>query len=121
MFFFGANWSGYNCNNLDIAASYAGVLYSITNTFATIPGFVAPLIVDWITRDNVHSEELWRSAFFVFAGVGWFGGVCFIILGSGEAQPWAVLESADVDGTVFVHASSDDHPEVKQGEKSSEA
>ena len=38
MVFFGANWSGYNCNNLDIAPNFAGVLYSITNTFATVPG-----------------------------------------------------------------------------------
>ena len=84
MFFFGANFSGYNCNNLDIAPAFAGVVFGITNTVATIPGFVAPAVVNWVTEENIHSEELWRQTFFVFATVGWFGGIAFILLASGN-------------------------------------
>jgi len=110
MFFFGANWSGYNCNNLDIAPNYAGVLFSMTNTVATIPGFVAPTVVDWLTKEDVHSEELWRHVFFVFAGVGCFGGSMFILFASGEVQPWAATsESDEVKNLLPVNEESDSH------------
>ncbi|XP_075243966.1 sialin-like [Convolutriloba macropyga] len=99
MVFFGANWSGYNCNNLDIAPNFAGVLYSITNTFATVPGFIAPILVEWITHDNIHSEELWRYSFYLFAAVSWFGGLMFILLASGEVQSWAIVEKQIVTET----------------------
>ncbi|XP_063710306.1 sialin-like isoform X2 [Symsagittifera roscoffensis] len=110
MFFFGANWSGFNCNNLDIAPNLAGVLFAITNTFATIPGFVAPLVVGWITADNVHSEKLWRYAFFTFASVSWFGGLVFILFASGELQPWAAgINSDNIDNDCRDLINQSDH------------
>ena len=117
MFFFGANFSSYNCNNLDIAPNYAGVLFSITNTAATVPGFVAPVVVNWITQDDIHSETLWRYAFFTFAGVGWFGGLVFILLASGEIQPWAMAMEGEVeafldDSSEYSHDSSSDQGEI---------
>jgi hypothetical protein len=43
--FAGFPLSGFNVNHLDLAPKYAGVLMGITNTFATIPGFLAPQVV----------------------------------------------------------------------------
>ncbi|CAG5125167.1 unnamed protein product, partial [Candidula unifasciata] len=47
--FMSFNRAGYNVNHLDLAPSYAGVLFGITNTAATIPGMVAPLIAGILT------------------------------------------------------------------------
>uniref|UniRef100_A0A673T8G0 Sialin n=2 Tax=Suricata suricatta TaxID=37032 RepID=A0A673T8G0_SURSU len=43
--------SGFSINHLDIAPSYAGILLGITNTFATIPGMVGPIIAKSLTPD----------------------------------------------------------------------
>lgn len=47
---------GYQVNHLDIAPQYSGVLFGITNTFATLPGFLGPLIVGAITDHNVRTQ-----------------------------------------------------------------
>ena len=36
--------AGFNINHIDIAPRFAGVLMGITNTIATIPGFVGPQV-----------------------------------------------------------------------------
>ena len=36
--------AGFNVNHIDIAPKFAGVLMGITNTAATIPGFVGPQV-----------------------------------------------------------------------------
>ncbi|KAM6355430.1 sialin isoform 3-T3 [Podargus strigoides] len=43
--------SGYSINHLDIAPSYAGILLGITNSFATIPGMVGPVIAKNLTHN----------------------------------------------------------------------
>lgn len=35
----------------DIAPMYAGVIYGISNTVATIPGFLSPLAIGFLTPD----------------------------------------------------------------------
>ncbi|ESO91410.1 hypothetical protein LOTGIDRAFT_63537, partial [Lottia gigantea] len=49
MIFTGLNRSGYVINHVDFAPRYAGELFGITNTFATIPGMIAPIVVGLIT------------------------------------------------------------------------
>jgi hypothetical protein len=36
--------AGFNINHLDIAPRYSGVLMGITNTAATLPGFIGPAV-----------------------------------------------------------------------------
>jgi hypothetical protein len=40
---------GYTVNINDVGGKYSGVLFGISNTFATIPGFIAPYVVSKIT------------------------------------------------------------------------
>ena len=51
--FSGLNQIGYAVNHLDIAPRYAGVLMGISNTFATVPGFLSPLVTGHIARNKV--------------------------------------------------------------------
>ncbi|OWK57704.1 Sialin [Lonchura striata] len=48
--------SGYSINHLDIAPSYAGILLGITNSFATIPGMVGPVIAKNLTHNRITLE-----------------------------------------------------------------
>jgi MFS family permease len=52
--FIGFQASGSLISHLDIASNYAGTLMGITNMLASIPGFVGPMFVGWITNNNVR-------------------------------------------------------------------
>lgn len=40
-------------NSNDVAAGYAGIVFGISNTFATIPGIVSPYLVGVITKNVI--------------------------------------------------------------------
>lgn len=90
----GVSASGFNINHLDIAPSYAGILLGITNTFATIPGMVGPVIARSLTANNTMEE--WQTVFYIAAAINLFGATFYAVFGRGSVQPWAVK-------TVFNH------------------
>ena len=47
-------WAGFAINHLDIAPRYASLLFGITNTCATIPNILSPVIVGAVTADGVR-------------------------------------------------------------------
>lgn len=54
----GACYSGYMCSHADIAPAFAGTLMGLTNTFATIPGFLSPMVTGAITNGNVSNRDV---------------------------------------------------------------
>ncbi|KAJ7427633.1 sialin isoform X2 [Willisornis vidua] len=80
--------SGYSINHLDIAPSYAGILLGITNSFATIPGMVGPVIAKNLTQNNTVGE--WQTVFYIAASINLCGAIFFALFASGEVQDWAV-------------------------------
>jgi ACS family sodium-dependent inorganic phosphate cotransporter-like MFS transporter 5 len=84
----GISFAGWSVNHLDLAPPYAGTLMGITNTLATMPGFIGPSVVGAITYRN-HTAEAWRKVFYIAAGVYGFGTLFYALFGSGEKQPWA--------------------------------
>ena len=49
----GLAWSGFPVNHLDIAPRYASLLLGISNCAATLPGIFSPLLVGYITTNEV--------------------------------------------------------------------
>ncbi|XP_018427505.1 PREDICTED: sialin [Nanorana parkeri] len=84
----GLSIAGYNINHLDIAPSFAGLLLGITNTFATIPGMVGPVIAKSLTHEN--TVEQWQVVFYIAAAINVFGALFFAAFASGTVQDWAV-------------------------------
>ncbi|XP_045163065.2 uncharacterized transporter slc-17.2-like isoform X2 [Mercenaria mercenaria] len=93
--FTGVSRAGYGVNHVDFAPKYAGVLYGITNTMATIPGMTAPLLAGYLTPNNTPEE--WRNVFYVCAGFDAFGILIFCLFGSGELQDWAKDQDFEVE------------------------
>eukprot|EP00112_Aurelia_sp_Birch-Aquarium-sp1_P022983 Seg668.1 transcript_id=Seg668.1/GoldUCD/mRNA.D3Y31 product=Sialin protein_id=Seg668.1/GoldUCD/D3Y31 len=85
--FLGFNNAGFLINHLDIASKYAGILLGITNTVATIPGFLGPQVVGILT-ENKPTREQWQKVFFISAAISTFGGIIFVIFSSGNEQSW---------------------------------
>ncbi|GFO45158.1 vesicular glutamate transporter 1 [Plakobranchus ocellatus] len=55
--FSGFTMAGYSVNHLDIAPTYAGVLYAISNTVGTTSGFIGPAIVGALTNGKVSDRQ----------------------------------------------------------------
>jgi len=46
--------AGSSVNHLDIAPVHSGILLGVTNTIATIPGFVSPQLAKFIAKEVKH-------------------------------------------------------------------
>ncbi|XP_053397623.1 sialin-like isoform X2 [Mercenaria mercenaria] len=78
---------GHIPNIVDIAPRYSSIIFGISNTIATIPGIVAPIVVGEITKTGTNEE--WRVTFFIAAGVALFAAVLYGIFADSELAPWA--------------------------------
>lgn len=83
----GGMFSGYLSNHIDIAPNFAGTLIAITNTFATVPGIVVPVIVGELTQRN-PTVESWQIVFWVTITLYSIATIIYGIFGSGEEQKW---------------------------------
>lgn len=54
----GIAWAGFGVNHLDIAPRYASLLIGITNTFATVPSIVVPILVGAISGVSFRKDKL---------------------------------------------------------------
>ncbi|XP_076085056.1 sialin-like [Mytilus galloprovincialis] len=88
LLFTGFERAGYAVNHIDIAPKYGGILYGITNTIATIPGMVAPVIAGELTPNDTSEE--WRNVFYVTAAFYVLGAIIYCCTARGEIQPWAL-------------------------------
>jgi ACS family sodium-dependent inorganic phosphate cotransporter len=57
----GGMYCGFLANHIDLAPNFAGTLIAITNTVATIPGFVVPIFVGNLTHGNVRIISILTS------------------------------------------------------------
>ncbi|MFN8570789.1 MAG: MFS transporter [Gemmatimonadaceae bacterium] len=74
--------SGYGPNAFDIAPQYADVIWGISNTAGTIPGIVGVAVTGWL----VQGTGSYSTPFIVTAGIGAFGALVYLTIGSGERR-----------------------------------
>lgn len=53
--------SGYLANPLDIAPQFASIIVGISNTFATLPGLISPVLTGYIVLTPVSVSNLFHS------------------------------------------------------------
>ncbi|BFZ21120.1 hypothetical protein BsWGS_24159 [Bradybaena similaris] len=97
----GCTMAGFNVNHLDIAPKFAGVLCGITNALATIPGFVGPVVVGFLTNNN-ETRHQWQIIFFITGAIYVSGAIIFIIFAKGEEMPWSRASPKESDITIVV-------------------
>jgi MFS transporter, ACS family, solute carrier family 17 (sodium-dependent inorganic phosphate cotransporter), other len=73
---------GMGINPLDIGPKYAGALVGMTNTAATIPGILAPLITGFIVKWTGD----WNMVFYLAIGVMLVGTVIWDAFATGEKR-----------------------------------
>ncbi|KAL0266390.1 UNVERIFIED_CONTAM: hypothetical protein PYX00_008943 [Menopon gallinae] len=89
----GFAWSGFGVNHLDIAPRHAGVLMGFSNTFATLPGMISPVVTGFIVQNK--SAEEWTKVFYIASSVYLVGAITYGLFASGEKQPWASDDEED--------------------------
>lgn len=86
--FNGCSFVAYNVNHADLAPSFTGLLFGITNTVANAPGFLAPEMVGAFTK-NESTILTWSFVWYTTAGIYVFGAIFYSIFAEAELQPWA--------------------------------
>uniref|UniRef100_A0A336KTH8 CSON014673 protein n=1 Tax=Culicoides sonorensis TaxID=179676 RepID=A0A336KTH8_CULSO len=96
--------SGFAVNALDLAPNHAAVIMGITNTFATLPGIISPMLTGFIvTADPLNPLEQdkldsqWKIVFIISASIYLVGCVVYWFFCSGNLQPWAIEKKTDGD------------------------
>ncbi|CAG0883594.1 unnamed protein product, partial [Cyprideis torosa] len=85
-------YSSFLVNNLDIASNFAGTMFGITNSLATIPGWVAPLVTGAVLQGQPTFER-WRIAFWIAIALLLFNAIFYLLFGTAEEQSWNREES----------------------------
>nr|XP_018673029.2 sialin-like [Ciona intestinalis] len=85
--FVGCNYAGYRVALVDMAPSYSGILYSISNVMTCFVMLFATQIVGVMLGDG--SLPYWKTMFYVTSAISAFGLLVFLWFGTCELQPWA--------------------------------
>ncbi|XP_002734991.1 sialin-like [Saccoglossus kowalevskii] len=106
--FASVSYPGFKVNHVEIAPRFAGVLYGITNTAATIPGFVAPYVNGIILQNRGTTADSWLIIFLIAAGFYFVGGTVVLATIKTEEQEWAKPRKYGDRVRVELDSSSED-------------
>ncbi|CAH1997698.1 unnamed protein product [Acanthoscelides obtectus] len=83
----GAIHSGVLINPVDLAPNYSGIIMGFGNGLSQIFSIIAPLAVQFLVTDE-EDKSLWRIIFITAAAMFVGTNLFFVLLSSGEVQPW---------------------------------
>lgn len=88
----GGIYVGHMLNHIDIASNYAGILISLTNTIATLPGILIPIFIGKLSMDEGGMTlQCWKIVFYSCAVFYFVETVAYMFFASGETEEWNVL------------------------------
>ncbi|KAG1658840.1 Sialin [Nymphon striatum] len=94
---------GYMANFMDISSKYATIIMGISNTIATIPGCISPLMAGLLTSE--HTLEEWRIVFYISGVLNSFGGTFFLLFASGSEKSPLTSYTDESEALLHVQAS----------------
>jgi ACS family sodium-dependent inorganic phosphate cotransporter len=104
---------GYAPNILDLSAYFGGLLMGISNTVATIPGIVSPIITGLVVTSDTKSAttiDEWRFVFWLGLCVAVVGNGIFVVFAGGQHLPGLQAPSDELldedDGALAEDGSS---------------
>merc|ERR1719481_1298179 len=87
----GALSAGHFSTLVDIAPSFAGTLFGVTNTSASLTILLTPLLGGAITRGN-QSWEAWGTVFGIGAAGYTVMNLVYVLTVRSDPQPWGRVE-----------------------------
>ncbi|XP_067118854.1 sialin-like [Centruroides vittatus] len=92
---FGMTGGGDFPTVVDMAPSFAGVIYSLVNSVGCSSAVFCPYVAGVLLEESHGSIEKWSLVFYISAGFFVFGGILFLLTASSEVQPWATITKDD--------------------------
>ncbi|KAG9509450.1 Sialin, partial [Fragariocoptes setiger] len=93
MILYGMSAGGDNPIVVEMAPDFSGTLYGVTNAIASIPGFLAPIIVGCMLDSNKFGNQAeWNKIFFITAAIYAFGAIVFLAAATTEPQSWGLAD-----------------------------
>nr|XP_042911233.1 putative inorganic phosphate cotransporter [Parasteatoda tepidariorum] len=89
-------YSGFMVNHIDLSPQFAGTIFGITNTFATIAGSAASAAANAILSKG-QTLANWDLLFFIAAIIQLFTGFIYVIFASAEQQIWTEMEIVETE------------------------
>ncbi|KAK3889501.1 hypothetical protein Pcinc_006473 [Petrolisthes cinctipes] len=109
----GAIYCGYMCSHQDLAPNFAGSLMGLTNTVATIPPMVSPMIIGAIINDN-QTLSAWRTVFLIASAVYLVTNIGYLAFMTDQVQPWNFPTSRKNTSTSYDHNNTGENDAVDQ-------
>lgn len=108
----GFQYSGFLVNHVDIAPTYAGILFGISNSIAALCGVAAPTVVGVLTQNQTRAE--WQTVFYITAAVSISGAIFFSIFAKGELLPWAEQDKDEAPEQEKLNANGNVEEKISQ-------
>ena len=86
--FAGAGYSGWTVNSQDIAPNFAGTLFGLSNSIASIGGFVAPRIAGQLVNSDTTDVSKWRIVWLIAIVILVIETVFYTVFAAGNPQTW---------------------------------
>ncbi|KAB7496218.1 putative inorganic phosphate cotransporter [Armadillidium nasatum] len=83
----GCPFSGVMNSHADIAPRFSGTFMGLTNTIASCPGFISPLLASYITNEN-HTISAWNKVFIIYSAISIVTTTIYISCITTKIQPW---------------------------------
>ena len=87
--------SGYVVNFADIVPAYSSIIFSAAGTVATLGALLSNVIAGFVIKRPVLED--WRKIFILLAIFHLFGGLVFVLFGSGVPRKWATFKPEKQD------------------------
>uniref|UniRef100_A0A5S6Q5Z9 Sialin n=1 Tax=Trichuris muris TaxID=70415 RepID=A0A5S6Q5Z9_TRIMR len=84
----GLTGGGFFVNLFDISPQYAGVIFGMSNTLATIPGIAGPYLTQTLIQDE-PTVASWQIVFYISAALYFFSTIFYMIFAKATIQWWA--------------------------------
>jgi len=95
--FLGTSAASYGSNYIDLAPAYSGILYGVSNMFATLPGILSPIVTGFILGKSETGMGKWMLVFAITALINIFGFLFYMIFGSADPIPELARETYQVN------------------------
>ncbi|KAK2716440.1 hypothetical protein QYM36_006796 [Artemia franciscana] len=90
------NYGGWLINHIDIAPSFSGTLFGITNGVSMLVSWLGPVLVGFMTDEN-QTLEAWSAVFIMAGSVLAADSIFFLMFGSGSEQSWNYKAEGESD------------------------
>jgi len=96
MGFMGFFYPSLKVNALDLSPNFAGTISALVIGIGAISGILTPYLVGLLTPDSTLMQ--WKKVFWIAIAVLVGTNMVYIVLGSGEVQPWNLKEQEEKGG-----------------------